>query len=304
MSFFFQSDLLIRIVDLSKYYTSIKNDIIDTNFSIAGLSSGKTLSKRVVYLGLLDGKRIDDGHLKEIIKKILESNRKAVYVEIRNIIEPFHSDNLFIKAGFYVSDWLNIILDTPNRNDVWSQINQSKRNQINKSIRNGATIHHAQNLEEVKSFYSILKYNYNRKIRKPLPDWLFFKSFFEQTNERDQGSYILVKFNDKVIAGMMCPVDPEKMIYEWYIGGLDKEYNRIGIYPSTLVTWGAIKYAYEHNIPKFNFMGAGRPGIPYGVRDFKLQFGGKLINTGRYVKINKPFLYKLGETYFKIRKYI
>ena len=102
----------------------------------------------------------------------------------------------------------------------------------------------------------------------------------------------------------MCPITPKQEMYEWYVAGLDQEFKGSGIYPSVLVTWGAIKYACEHNIPKFNFMGAGQPGKAYGVRDFKMQFGGELVNSGRYMKVNKSFLYKLGKLYFRLREII
>ena len=99
----------------------------------------------------------------------------------------------------------------------------------------------------------------------------------------------------------MCPITPNQEMFEWYIAGLDHDFKGTGIYPSSIATWGAIEYSSRNNIPKFNFMGAGQPEKHYGVRDFKLQFGGQLVNSGRYIKVNKPFLYWLGRKYFKIR---
>ena len=37
------------------------------------------------------------------------------------------------------------------------------------------------------------------------------------------------------------------------------------------------------------FGGAGKPDKPYGVRDYKLKFGGQLVNWGRFEKVHKPF---------------
>jgi hypothetical protein len=56
----------------------------------------------------------------------------------------------------------------------------------------------------------------------------------------------------------------------------------------------AIQYAIQHQLPVFDTMGAGKPGVPYGVRDFKLRFGGDLVEHGRFLHINKPTLYRLG----------
>jgi lipid II:glycine glycyltransferase (peptidoglycan interpeptide bridge formation enzyme) len=41
-------------------------------------------------------------------------------------------------------------------------------------------------------------------------------------------------------------------------------------------------------------MGAGKPDIPYGVRDFKMAFGGQLVEHGRFLCIHKPLLYWIG----------
>jgi serine/alanine adding enzyme len=81
------------------------------------------------------------------------------------------------------------------------------------------------------------------------------------------------------------PITPNEILYEWFIAGLDKEMNSIGIYPSVLVTWAAIEYASQHKIKQFNFMGAGSPHDNYGVRDFKKQFGGEMMDVGRWVKV-------------------
>ena len=47
-------------------------------------------------------------------------------------------------------------------------------------------------------------------------------------------------------------------------------------------------------------MGAGKPNEDYGVRDFKLQFGGELVEHGRYNNIFNPSLYKIGLLGIKI----
>jgi len=47
-------------------------------------------------------------------------------------------------------------------------------------------------------------------------------------------------------------------------------------------------------------MGAGKPDEDYGVREFKSKFGGELVNYGRFIRINNPFYYKLGELGLKI----
>ena len=98
----------------------------------------------------------------------------------------------------------------------------------------------------------------------------------------------------------MCPVFVEKAIYEWYVCGLDEEYKEQ--YPSVMATYAAIEYAKQKGIPMFDFMGAGVPDQPYGVRDFKMEFGGEAVEYGRYLHIRKPLLYKIGKLGVKILK--
>jgi len=67
------------------------------------------------------------------------------------------------------------------------------------------------------------------------------------------------------------------------------------ISPTHLSILAAMEFGLEKGIPKFDFMGAGKPGISYGVRDFKKQFGGEEVEHGRFIKVLNPFLYKLGK---------
>lgn len=63
---------------------------------------------------------------------------------------------------------------------------------------------------------------------------------------------------------------------------------------------GVIDFAIEHELKMVDFMGAGKPDSEYGVRDFKLQFGGDLVEHGRFKYICKPMLYKMGVLGLKI----
>ena len=51
-------------------------------------------------------------------------------------------------------------------------------------------------------------------------------------------------------------------------------------------------------------MGAGVPDVPDGVRDFKAEFGGELVEHGRFLCVSKPIQYKIGVMGVKILKKI
>jgi len=54
----------------------------------------------------------------------------------------------------------------------------------------------------------------------------------------------------------------------------------------------------------FNFGGAGKPGQPYGPREFKKDFGGKLVEYGRHHLVLSPLRYKILEFGLKLRNWL
>ena len=82
------------------------------------------------------------------------------------------------------------------------------------------------------------------------------------------------------------------VVYEWFECGMNAEYKEQ--YPSVMATWAGMKLAHEMGCARYDMMGAGEPGVPYGVRDFKSEFGGELVEQGRFLCVTQPILYKLG----------
>ena len=164
-----------------------------------------------------------------------------------------------------------------------------RQRELKRAIKNGATVAMAQSEQEIRDWYQILAKLYREKVRTPL----FSEEFFLQFYRNGVGKYLLVKHEGKIIGGMMCPILEGKAIYEWYVCGLDEEYKEQ--YPSVMATYAAIEYAKQKGIPMFDFMGAGVPDKPYGVRDFKMEFGGELKEYGRFLCIRKPLLYWIGK---------
>ena len=83
------------------------------------------------------------------------------------------------------------------------------------------------------------------------------------------------------------------VVYEWYECGMNAAYKEQ--YPSVMATWAGMQYAHEQGCARYDMMGAGVPGVPYGVRDFKSEFGGTLVEHGRWLYVAKPWLYAIGK---------
>ena len=232
-----------------------------------------------------------NNYLSELLKRINDSLKsKVIYTETRNLNDYSDYKNDFIRAGFAFEQHLNYRLNCTSEETVWANMNTNRKRQIKKALKNGVVLEEAKTGDEIAQYYQILHDLYVNKIKKPLFPFPFFKILFE----KNLAKFILVKWQDKIIGGIVSPVLPDKIIYEFYICGLDQEYKDLS--PSVMATYAAIEYGFKNNLKTFDFMGAGKPDEDYGVRDFKAKFGGELVEHGRYLKINNPFLYSLGKT--------
>ena len=145
-------------------------------------------------------------------------------------------------------------------------------------------------------YYIILKRLYKTKVKTPL----FPEAFFHALSKHPNGKMLLTMLNGKVIGGMVCVGLAGKCVYEWFACGEDGVYPHI--YPSSYATYAGIRYAAEHGYPRFDMMGAGKPNESYGVRDFKAKFGGKEVEQGRFLAVNRILTYRLGTIIVKILK--
>lgn len=208
-----------------------------------------------------------------------------IYIESRNFHDYSKWRNIFEQCGFAYQPHYDIHVHC-NAAHIMSE---QRRRQLKKAIKNGAEICEAQSEQDIRDWYLILSQLYREKVRTPL----FSVDFFLQFYSNKVCKYLLVKYEGKIIGGMMCPILEGKAIYEWYVCGADEEYKEL--YPSVVATHAAIEYAKTNGLPLFDFMGAGNPDEAYGVRDFKMEFGGELVEHGRYLCVRKPMLYWIGK---------
>ena len=243
---------------------------------------------------MVDGK-IYGMLLEELIRQV---NSKSIFIQFRNFNSQENNKAVFLESGFRYRERLNLIVDTSSQETVIKNMSDSRLRQVKKSLKLGACSMEPENLQQVRDFYNILHDLYRHKIKKPLPAWDFFEQFYHLSVEGKLGIIRLVKYRDRIIGGILSPVTPGKTIYEWYVCGLDHEYRNI--HPSVLATWAAIEYAVKNNIPHFDFMGVGIPERDYGVREFKMRFGGEMVNHGRFARVNSKLLYFAAETGYNL----
>ncbi|KIE17596.1 hypothetical protein DS62_02070, partial [Smithella sp. SC_K08D17] len=139
-----------------------------------------------------------------------------------------------------------------------------------------------------------LKDLYAARVKLPLPDFSYFKNLYES----EIGKVFIVTHKDIIIGGAFCLYYEGLSIYTMYYAGI-RDYHK-KIYPTHIAIMGIIEFAINNNLEYVDFMGAGKPDEDYGVRDFKLQFGGELVEHGRYLLILNPLLYKIGVLGLKV----
>lgn len=194
--------------------------------------------------------------------KILDFRLKIlnapIYIETRNFNDYSRWKEAFAKAGFSYEPHLNFHVDTSCVEVVESNLGKSRKRDIRTSLQDGATIIEKPTLEQVREYYAILEHLYKTRVKTPL----FPFSFFEKLWQHKDGRFILVELNGEIIGGTVCVEQEGKCLYEWFACGRDGEWKTI--FPSTLATYSGIRYAAEHNCPRFDMMGAGKPDDAYG----------------------------------------
>jgi serine/alanine adding enzyme len=269
--------------------------------AVVTIQKGKGLAAFFTKRGIIYGGPLAEDACPEaldmLLKKVTEqTGDKVIYTETRNLSDFNSLRDVFLNNGYTYNPWLNYRVDTRDMDLMKQRISSSRLRQIKKARQQSVTCQEARNPEEILVFYRMLKELYKRRLHKPLPSEEFFVKFYELK----LGIYLFVWHEGKIIGGIMCPLLEGRAVYEFYVCGLDDVHS--GLYPSVLATWSAMEYSCKNNIPLFDFMGAGQPGEQYGVRDFKARFGGEMVEYGRFIKISKPFLYKIGKSGLKLMK--
>ena len=148
-------------------------------------------------------------------------------------------------------------------------------------------------LLSLKESYIILKKVYKR-AKLPIADFSFFKNLYEK--QKYGLKLFCAKYDNKLIGSLIALVYKDT-IYDLYAGANPKYYNK---YPNDLVPWEIFLWGKRNGYNIFDFGGAGKPNVPYGVRNYKKKFGGFFVNYGRFEKINNFLLFNFAKFGFKI----
>ena len=267
------------------------------------------LTRRAIIIG---GPCFADDCANEEVSLLLSTLRQQlstganapIYIESRNFNDYSRWKDAFASAGFDYKAHLNFHVDCRDKEAMWERMSENRRRQVRKAQATVECLTNEGISElDVREWYEILRMLYRTKVKTPL--WPV--EFFLEAYRQGVGKFLLVKHEGKVIGGSMVVMSErvkelgnEGTVYEWFECGLNADYKEQ--YPSVMATWAGMQYANGHGCARYDMMGAGVPGVPYGVRDFKSEFGGDMVEHGRFLCVCKPLLYKLGVLGVKILK--
>lgn len=246
-------------------------------------------TRRAIIIGgvavVANGAKEDIVILLNYVRKELKP--KSIYIETRNFNDFSPWKEAFEAAGFVYKPHLNFHVDPATNN-----LSDNRKRQLKKS---DAVVSEGVSELEIREWYEVLSELYRTKVKTPL--WPI--DFFLEAYRQGIAKFLLVKHEGRIIGGSMVVAD-ERIVYEWFECGLNAECK--DQYPSVMATWGGIQLAHQSGCTRYDMMGAGEPGVPYGVRDFKAEFGGQMVEHGRFLCVCKPMLYRLGVCVVKILK--
>lgn len=261
---------------------------------------GKLTSRAIVWGGPLV-ERNDQAIAEPLLQAYSKSiSQTAIFSQFRNLSCSNWLKPVFESLGYTYEDHLNILIDLgKSEADLWSAIHGKRRNEIRRATKEKTEFSVQANDESLKKGYDILREVYEY-AKLPLPHISLYRSVLARSTD-DSGLKIFTANNGGKMIGVMFALVFKHRIYDWYAGAYR---SGLGKYPNDLIPWEVIRWGKARGYSLFDFGGAGKPNVPYGVREYKLKFGGGLVNYGRFEKIHQPMKMRLARKGFELWRYI
>lgn len=280
---------------------------IDENKEIIGLLLSVLIKEKKGLLGYLTARSIifggpllngDNDVAQGLISSYNNTIRgRAIYSQIRNFADTSGLKDVFYGLGYGYEDHLNILLDLSIGNEVlWNNYSRSRKKGIKKALNSDFKFLVSNDVSLLDDFYQLLKLSYVR-IKLPYPPKNHFLTLCRHL-KNEEYKFFMLDLNGEYVASMVA-LQFKNTLYGYYMG-LTNDIEILRLKPSDLFFHKVFEWCIANGVKTFDWMGAGKPDEEYGVRDFKLQFGGELANFGRFTKIHKPWLYRFGKFALKL----
>ncbi len=278
--------LVLLLEKNQKILGSLLAVIIQEGYGI----KGKLTSRSLIIGGPLVVEN-DHGLIKYLLieyEKLI--SREVIYTEVREIFN-FPYDSCFLNNHYKEEKRLNIVVDLSKPEaQLWSEVHSKRRNEIKRAEKRGIVVKQIDNIEEINICYKILNEVYKR-AHLPLAHKSLFENCYKYLSPSNYVRFIGAYF-EKELIGIMLTLRYKDRVIDWYAGSSKKDYEKN---PNDVIPWEAFRISKNDGFKIFDFGGAGKPEVNYGVRDYKKKFGGQFVELNRYQKIHKPLLMKIGK---------
>ncbi len=245
-------------------------------------------AKRGKYLYLRQGpvfnNNLDSKIFKEIINfsKNLARKEKADFLRVGRFPENAEDLKILKTSGFIKSNYQNAeaqvcwVLDlNKNEDELLKNMRKSHRYLIKKSLNSSLKLIKTKKVKDLDLFLPLYK---NLSLRKHFIAHKGIKEEFEIFSRNNEEILLLVKFENKIIAGAIIAFMGNMAIYRH--SAIDEDFKNIPA--SYLIQWEAIKEAKKRNKKIYNFWGISpnendKKHPWYGLSLFKIGFGGRKI---------------------------
>ncbi len=293
----FQSLEIFKVFKSVKNYKPLflvvedkNNKILGSLLAIIQKEYGGFFTSRSIVMG---GPIIEDNNI-EVLSILLRKyneivGNKAIYTQFRNLREFSPIENeIFRSNGFDYVPHLDIIHDLTRPIDKqFMALHKGRRKNIRRAEKANVIFREIKSENEFEESYKLVKETYKR-VKLPMPDESLFLESYRMLSVNGIFKVFIAIFKEEIIGTRMV-LCYDDLIYDWFAGAnkhfMDK-------YPNDFLPWKVMEWGSENGYRFFDFGGAGKPDVPYGVRDHKLKFGGDLVEYGRFQNIHYPLLYK------------
>lgn len=182
---------------------------------------------------------------------------------------------------------------TPSEITLLSNMHQKWRYNVKLAGRKGVTVREAQDKEDLKIFYTILKETAQRD-QFLVRDYQYFEWIWDYMVNQNYAQIFLAEYEGRVISATLGLILDTKF---WYLYGASSNEDR-NVMPNYLIQWEMIKWARKQGCTLYDFRGVSgdidENNPLYGLYRFKKGFGGELTEfMGEMDKIYSPFFYFL-----------
>ncbi len=263
----------------------------------------KIFTTRAVLFGgiLFTSNQFAAEALRHLLIAYLRNTRNGpLFTELRNSCNMQAIYPVLHEFGFIYEDHLNYLIDLAMPSDeLFQTISKSGRKAISRSARRDVVAEELEDRALISEYYALLQQTFKR-ARIPLSDISLFEAVFDVLVPKGMAKMYLARV-DHHNAAASLELPYKDNIFSWF-SGYDTEYR--SAYPNDYLVWKILQWGADHGYRLFDFGGAGRPEQPYGPRDFKAKFGGRLVNFGRHVYVHSPLRMQLGRIGYQLYRMV